>query len=77
MKQIKAGNMACTEPLVICMSGVEVAGMMPVMQSMGVKVVLTKEDTNETRWQGIKRHQSGWDDASIEGWVKWPVLSHS
>ena len=46
------------------------------MQSMGVEVVPTKEDMNKARWQGIKRHQSGWDNASNKGWVAWPVLSH-
>ena len=48
--------MACTEPLVICMSGVKVAGTMPVTQSMGVEVVPTKEDMNKVRWGGIERH---------------------
>ena len=56
MKQIKVGNMACTEPLVVHMSGVKVAGMMPATQSMGVEVVPTKEDMNEARWRGIERH---------------------
>ena len=32
--------MACTKPLIICMSGVKVTGMMPVMQGMGVGEVL-------------------------------------
>ena len=48
--------MACTEPLVIHMSGVKAAGMMPAMQSMGVEVVPTKEDMKEVRWGGIERH---------------------
>ena len=42
--------MACGEPLIICMSGVEVVGMMPVTESMGVGVVPANEDTNEARW---------------------------
>ena len=50
MKQIKVGNMACTEPLIICMSGVKVAGMMPVTESMGVGVVPAKVDMDEARW---------------------------
>ena len=41
--------MACTEPLVIDISGIEGAGMMPVMQGMGVGVV-PEEDTNKVRW---------------------------
>ena len=40
--------MACTEPLVIHMSGIKGAGMMPVMQDMEVGVV-PEEDTNEAR----------------------------
>ena len=32
--------MACTKPLIICMSGVEVTGTMPAMQGMGVGEVL-------------------------------------
>ena len=76
MKQIKVGDMACTEPLVVYTSGVKAAGTMPVMESMGVEVVPAKEDMNEVRWQGIERHQSSWNDASNKGWVMWPVLSH-
>ena len=50
MRQIKVGDMACTEPLIVHMSGVEVAGTMPATESMGVGVVPAKEDTNEARW---------------------------
>ena len=50
MKQMKAGDMACTEPIVICMSGVKAAGTMPATESMGVGVVPAKEDTNKARW---------------------------
>ena len=40
--------MACTEPLVIHISGIEGAGTMPAIQGMGVGVV-PEEDMNEVR----------------------------
>ena len=46
--------MACTKPLIICMSGVEATGTMPVMQGMGVGEVL-EEYMKEVRQQGSER----------------------
>ena len=46
--------MACTEPLIICMSGVEATGTMPAMQGMGVGEVL-EEYMKEVRQQGSER----------------------
>ena len=46
--------MACTEPLVICMSGVEVTGTMPAMQGMGVGEAL-EEYMKEVRQWGSER----------------------